>query len=345
MRWARPFWQLYNIDPSILRACSLAEKRHFAMLGLLILAITGFAAISGGYLSYLLTENYWLSCILGVFLSWNFLNLYRLLLITFDLSVSNNSSTVVGTSFSYLLRGISLVLFLLIIIKPCELLYFQTGIEKELETVVAAKQRQMNEEWLQFLDDRIMRHRTEIQDFENEKEQEILFLNSHDLIVSDSMQGIVEQKIISLDTLIAATEEIIAWFASTKREYQAEFQQLSQSSTHVIDRFKILFRKFPESWIITIVLGSIFLFPILMKLKAVQEFEYYQKEQKRAQDLTLSEYYSFKESYHLTFTQIGINTVEYYERYTDPPFNTKPIKGPDKLRDRKDFQDWVSKFL
>ncbi|NRB53339.1 MAG: DUF4407 domain-containing protein [Saprospiraceae bacterium] len=345
MRCARPLWLLYNIDPSILQSCSLAEKSRLAMLGLLTLAITGFAIISGGYLCFLLTENYGLSAVLGILLGWNFLNLYRLLLITFDLPASNKSNTAVGTSFSYLLRGISLVLFFLIIIKPCELLYFHTAIDKELETVVAAKQRQMNGEWLQFLDDRISRYGNETQELEAEKQREIQFLDSHDNTFSDNEIGMIRHKIASLDSLISATEEIIAWSTATKEEYQAEFQELSQSSTHVIDRFKILFSKFPESWMITLVLGAIFLFPILIKIRAVQELEYYKREKEKAKNLIISEYHVFKESYQLTFTQFGGDEIQYYERYTDPPFNTKPKDGPNNLRDHKEFQNWVSKFL
>ena len=139
-------------------------------------------------------------------------------------------------------------------------------------------------------------------------------------------------------------KEIVLWFESTKKEYLSEFEGAVKSSSYLIERFKILFFKIPESWFITLTLGIIFLFPILMKMYAVKKFIYFQKEALAAQTLILEEYSSFKGAYQEKLFSITGRNIQYYETYADPPFNTELTEDRQNFGDHQDFQNWASKF-
>lgn len=340
----RQFWLLYNVDPSILKGCPKAEKIRLAFLGVITFFIAIFAIFSGGYLSYLLTEKTGLSILIGIVLGWNFLNLYRLILITFDSPSKGKSNTQIGISISYLLRVICLFLAILIIIKPCELLYFNSGIEKELKMVIASKERQMNEDWLGFIDEKIAKYQASI----NELGEEILIeeelLASKTDLATKHLKELANQKIKKLNTQIESLEEIIVWFELTKEDYISAFKEVASDSSYLVERFKILFFKFPESWFITLVLGGIFLFPMLTKIYAVKHFDYFKAESLADQNLILKEYTSFKAQYQKELSHSTRRDIRYYETYADPPFNTVLKEDPQVFGNDEDFKEWVSKL-
>lgn len=340
----RQFWLFYNINPAILEECPRVEKIRFAFLGVITFLICIFAIFSGGYLGYLVTGEIGFSIIIGVILGWNFINLYRLILITIDLHPKGKPNTQIGTSISYLLRGICLFLLIVIVIKPCELLYFNSTIQKELDKVVIAKERQMNEDWLQFIDDRISAYTTRINKLEEEKKEEAKILESDTGFLTGHLIELANEKIKGLDEQINSLKEIVLWFEMTKSEYLSEFEEVVRSSSYLVERFKILLFKFPESWFITLTLGGIFLFPILMKMYAVKNFIYFQKEALAAQNLILEEYSSFKEAYREELFRITGRDIQYFETYADPPFNTELIEGRQNFGDHQDFLNWASKF-
>lgn len=340
----RQFWLFYNVNPAILEGCPRVEKIRLAFFGLLTLLICIFAILSGVYLGYLVTEKVEFSALIGAILGWNFVNIYRLILITFDLHSKGKPNTKIGTFISCLLRGICLLLLIIIIIKPCELLYFNSAIQKELDKVVFEKERQVNEDWLQFIDDRISLYKGRINELQEEKlaEEKIIELNTG--FSTDHLIELANEKIKGLNEQIDYLEEVVLWFESTKKDYLSEFEGAVKSSSYLVERFKILVFRFPESWFITLILGGIFLFPILMKMYAVKKFVYFQKEALAAQTLILEEYSSFKEAYREKLFSITGRDIQYFETYADPPFNTELIEGRQNFGDHQDFQNWASKF-
>jgi len=104
-------------------------------------------------------------------------------------------------------------------------------------------------------------------------------------------------------------------------------------------------------WIITFVIGFIFLFPIFLRRRLNKSFEYYSLKEKRDIRLVREQYEEFLmiknqilTNFYLKYKAVGIEKRYNYQKlYKDEPFNTKRIDIERDLGTSDDFLDAVLK--
>jgi len=339
----RQFWLFYNIDPSLLEGCSTGEKVRFAIYGLLSLLVVIFAFFSVGYLGFLVTQSWIGAVAIGGVLGWNFSNLYRLVLTTISAKSSGPSLTSTGSSISIFLRGLFLVLLVIIIIKPFEILIYESQIAEILDQNTEQQKRELNEEWLGFIDDKIVYYEGRIRTLQQAKRQEQQLLRNSSSL-STELKETTQKSIDRIDSQLSTLRELQSWFQQTRSEYTKDFQETSSHSNNLIERFRVLNQYYPESWLMTFILGIVFLFPILVKAVTKNRSQYYNLEAESAERLIVQEYASFKEAYQRLMAESTGKPIAYYEPYEDPPFNSKPTIVEDSSKGEEAFKDWISNF-
>ena len=107
----------------------------------------------------------------------------------------------------------------------------------------------------------------------------------------------------------------------------------------------------PWLWIITFVIGLVFLLPVFLRQRLNKTFEYYSLKERRDIRLVLEQYEEFLKmknqilsDHYLKYKAVGIDKVYSYRKiYKDEPFNTKRIETERDLGTSDDFLDAVLK--
>jgi hypothetical protein len=281
----RQFWLFYNIDPNLLEGSPNGEKIRLAIYGFISMVVIAFAFFSIGYLAYLVTLSWTGAVVIGSVLGWNFSNLFRLILNTISVNQAEVSGTFIGSSISIFLRATFLVLLIIIIIKPFEILLYEDQIEVIIQENEVTTERQLNEEWLGFIDAKINYYQYQIEELVLEKSIQEELLGPNVPHASDSLLEITQASIHRLNTQIEISQRLQTWFYQKKQEYIDSFEEAYSYSNNLVERFRILHGHFPETWIFTLLLGIVFLFPILIKAFTKNSFTYYKKEVEFERDL------------------------------------------------------------
>lgn len=339
----RQFWLFYNIDPSLLKESPNGEKIRLAIYGFISMTVIAFAFFSIGYLAYLVTLSWTAAVMIGGVLGWNFSNLFRLILNTISIRQSGISGTFIGSAISTFLRATFLVLLIIIIIKPFEILLYEDQIEVIIQENEAISEQKLNEEWLDFIDAKINYYQYQMEVLAQEKSSQEELLDPNLPHASDSLIAITQSSIQRLNNQIESSKRLQTWFFQKKQEYIESFKETSSYSNNLVERFRILHKYFPETWIFTLLLSVVFLFPILIKAFTKDSSAYYKKEVEFERDLITKEYDAFRTQYQKQMLEATGQSITFFETCLDPPFNNKPIIIRDYSEGETEFKTWVSK--
>jgi hypothetical protein len=107
----------------------------------------------------------------------------------------------------------------------------------------------------------------------------------------------------------------------------------------------------PWLWIITFVIGLVFLLPVFLRQRLNKTFEYYSLKERRDIRLVLEQYEEFLKiknqilnDHYLKYRALGVEKKYSYKKlYKDEPFNTKRIEIERELGTNEDFLDAILK--
>ena len=108
--------------------------------------------------------------------------------------------------------------------------------------------------------------------------------------------------------------------------YLREFQNCNLKSKYFIQRLKMLNYYFPLSWLITLFLLVLFIYPSYRKFKFADTDEYEKINSVRETNLIVEEYKFFKKWYEYRFFINTNKEIVFHEWAIDPPFNTTKIR-------------------
>lgn len=343
----RYLWLLYNINPRIVASCSKKDQYRYAAYGSIVLLVFLISLLSGCYLAYLITQDWYVAIILGGFLAWNFLNLYRLIMLTINPRNQKVESTGVGNYATLLVRSVFMLFLVLVVIKPLELKLLEKQIEPLLATYKERNKRQFNEEWLGFIDDEIDTYRQKNVGLAQEIRSDRSLLDMIDSTDS-SQEWLEESTTLQIETKkerMANNEKHIAYLNSVKTTYIEDFEEEASQSTYLVERLRILMLHLPWSWAITVLAGCVLLFPILVKRFFVKSSTYFVREQQEERELIQEHYKWFKKRYTEVWKENMDRTIVFFEAYEDPPFNRK-LKPVDRgVIDDDAFSQWKKKQI
>jgi hypothetical protein len=105
----------------------------------------------------------------------------------------------------------------------------------------------------------------------------------------------------------------------------------------------------PWLWVITIIIGIIFLLPVLLRRRLNRTFEYYSIKERRDIRLVLEQYEDFLKvksqvlsDYYREYGALGLNKQYRYRKiFKDEPFNTKKIEVDRNMGSNDDFLDAI----
>lgn len=130
--------------------------------------------------------------------------------------------------------------------------------------------------------------------------------------------------------------------ATEERKFKHETERrlaALENNKFFIKRIQELYRNDPWTWLLTIVIGSLFVLPVLLKALAVSRGDH--RVLVRAQETQLIEgaFDAFREEYRRLF-QAGGLVVNWQSTYMDPPYNTVPPARP-QAEDHEAFMAWM----
>ncbi|GGI23273.1 hypothetical protein GCM10008119_06840 [Pedobacter mendelii] len=113
------------------------------------------------------------------------------------------------------------------------------------------------------------------------------------------------------------------------------------NSNFFIKRIEIA-NKYPGSFLIVTLVLVLFFTPILLIYSISGTSEYYKIKKANDKILVLSDYSVFKYKYTQMFEKkYGLMNVNFYEPFSDPPFNTKKKTQPEYLNQETFFNDLI----
>ena len=125
---------------------------------------------------------------------------------------------------------------------------------------------------------------------------------------------------------------------------RSEINLAISESNFFITRISIVSGKMPYSWIITILIVSLFLLPIYLFITHPVFRKYDVLSREVNNRIILDHYEFFKRRYNdLMKESTGIN-IEFVEKFQDPPFNTIEIKSSKRYLKKGSLLKWFKKY-
>lgn len=336
----RRLWLLYNIDPRLMETCSNRDRYRYAAYGGIVLLVFLISFTSAVYLVYLMMFDWVLSIILGGILAWNFLNLYRLTLLTINPYDPQRGNTSIGNGATMFVRGIFLIILIAVVVKPLELRIFEAKIEPFIEIFHESKIAHFENQVLKLIDDEIARLIEDNQKYKDELK--ILKRQMERIGEKSSLVNFNVEEDLLLNRIGVNEKNIILLFQK-RSDYLQKYSAKIKDSSNLVERIRVLVVELPWSWLFSSIMGLVLLFPILLKRFFIIDDLYFCKERDQESKLILEHYEWFKDSYQAVFEKKYGFRLPFYEAFEDAPFNRKRKKEKIKKVDEIAFRTWIEK--
>lgn len=318
IRW---LYHLIGIDYSQIKS---NNNIIFFFSGIIILAL--ILVLSGFYYAiYNTTESVLLGILLAIFFSLFVLNIYRLV---FSISEGELNKYVEFWDVSkfILKRGFLIIALSLFISKSLEVYIFKD----QLRVHVKNYKNNIKAEFNKTIDLGLLKERDNVEEEYNIS----LFDDKLFGTYSEQSEKVYaqkrENKLIELEQLVAEKNKII--------------ENKIQESEFFITKIQLLNKHIPQSWLVTVVVISIFLSPFYIFLLTPLFTEYDSACYNISNRIIIDEYNYFKAKYpNLMEMSIG-NRIELNEKFEDPPFNLVKIKSNIKVLKKGSLLKWFEMF-
>lgn len=113
-----------------------------------------------------------------------------------------------------------------------------------------------------------------------------------------------------------------------KKELAATSIFRIEHGAYFIYRIKVISGKYPGSWLISLVVVTLFLLPVFLIYSISADEEYFKRKNEQEKKMVERAYKAFTQKYAEIFLNTYGLKLEFYSKYEDPPFNTLPKKLP-----------------
>ena len=284
---------------------SVLYKISGIMLIILVISLSGL--IYGFKLAF---DNLFISVLISVFLVLFIYNFYRLIFSIIEGELDYKSNKLEILKF-IIKRSIVIVLLSLFISKSFQSYVFENNVSYHLD-----------------------KYKNELKNDFNKK-LEISYGSERDLIIKNFQESRISES--DKDSILSLIELKI----DSKR---SEINYAISESNFFITRISIVSGKMPYSWIITILIVSLFLSPIYIFITDPVFRKYDMLYRKVNNKIILDHYDFFKKRYNDLMKQSTGMSIEYPEIYKDPPFNTVKIEPTHKYLKKGTLLKWFDKY-
>jgi uncharacterized membrane protein len=130
----------------------------------------------------------------------------------------------------------------------------------------------------------------------------------------------------------------VALIDQKKKELAATSIFRIEHGAYFIYRIKVISGKYPGSWLISLVVVTLFLLPVFLIYSISADEEYFKRKNEQEKKMVERAYKAFTQKYAEIFLNTYGLKLEFYSKYEDPPFNTSPKKTP-VSRSATDFHE------
>ena len=291
----------------------------------LILFVLSLAAFGFYYAIYNTTESLILGIIVAAFFTLLILNIYRLVF-----SISEGELTKYDkfwdVSKFVLKRGFILIALSLFISKSLEVYIFKDQLKFHVNNYKNGLKRDFN----RTLEIGLLKDR---QSIDEEYERRIYDDKLFDKFSAENAKKYAlerDRKLIEIQKKVDLENSVI--------------QQKINASNFFITKIKLLFTHIPESWLLTLIIISIFLSPFYVFLLTPLFTEYDTACASASRQIIIDEYNSFKEMYPIFMMKSMGHELNFEEKWEDPPFNTIKIGPPYRVLKKGSLLKWIEMF-
>lgn len=310
----RFFWKISSGDWVIIEQCEKSTQRLFLIVGIWVLLLLGITLVSTFYAFEQIFHDTAVDMAIALFFGFAIFNIYLFLLMTLTKNVLPHIRYG-ETTLSLIGRVLFLVFLAIIISKPLEEYVFRN----KLNTMVSDYKAEL----IDSVESSITAYyNKEIQAIDNDiQRQKGLHAKGSDDLVS-SINRLHSKK----TTLVSKRNKELAM--GKARILKGSF---------FMQRIKFLVGTQPLSYLISLFVILLFVFPVYVKFRIKDSQDYFELKEKYEMNLVLSEYENFKRLYSDMFQREHSSEVAFQEKFEDPPFNTVPIVKYPSVGSESDF--------
>ena len=292
----------------------------------LVIVFTLCLAAFGFYFAiYNTTESVFLGVLLGLFFSFFILNIYRLV---FSISEGelNKYDKFWDVTLFVLKRGFILIALSLFISNSLEVYVFKDQVNFHL----LKYKQDLKKDFNKTVELGLTKERMDVIDEFNRKVSDDKLFDRFSEKKRNNYIIEKESKLIVLQDKVDLKNRIIE-----KKILESNF---------FITKIKLLYEHVPESFLVTLVIISIFLSPFYLFLLTPLFTKYDTECANASKQIITQEYIIFKELYSkLMLESIG-SKMEFVENFEDPPFNNIKIKPSYRVLKKGSLLKWIKMF-
>lgn len=291
----------------------------------LIIFVLSLASFGFFYAIYNTTESLVLGIIVAIFFTLLILNVYRLVFSISEGELTKYDKFWDVTKF-VLKRGFILIALSLFISKSLEVYIFKDQLKFHVNNYKNGLKRDFN----RTLEIGLLKDRQSIdEEYERRIYDDKLFDKFSDVNVKKyALER--DRKLIEIQKKVDLENSVI--------------QQKINASNFFITKIKLLFTHIPESWLLTLMIISIFLSPFYVFLLTPLFTEYDTACANASRQIIIDEYNSFKELYSKFMMKSMGQELEFAEKYKDPPFNSVRVEPSYRMLKKGSLLKWIEMF-
>ena len=299
-----------------------ASKKIILLVCFCLLLVLGLSFSATFYAFNLILENTIFSVLIALFITLLLLNTYRFIFSISEGGLHANLNFI--KIIKYIVkRSVILIVLSIFISKSLEVYIFNDTVNRHLKTY---KSNLLNN---------------------YDKLQQLSFADQIDNAYKNFEDEIEFDKVIDKDRTIELKNELDRKLAIIDDKIiidKIAVKKTISASNFFITKIKIVSSKEPLSWVFTIMVIALFLFPIYLFLVHPAFKNYSAALHIINNDLVLKDYNYFKGKYsELMFASIG-KPYDFEEKYKDPPFNTLKLESPYKILKKGSLLAWFEAY-
>jgi hypothetical protein len=274
--------------------CEKKVQHRFFAIGCFVAIVFCLCFASSYYSSTQLFDNYLVGIPLGMFFAAMVVNLYLLILYTLSKNTLPHIPSVPAKVFSLSIRVVFLLFIAVLVSKPLETIVYSSALAEDIS---------------EFRKEEIAKHDSLIDQHLSDQTMEIRNLLSKTETSAGSKP----------DTTLSG---ILAKEVTRTKLSKIAMAKLVDESPYFIHRISVLSEKYPNTWMITLVIAAVFFVPLVLRALVKNTTDFYDKRRELEIRLVNQAYAQFKIGYTKTFRLDHGLHIEYSEPYIDPPYNT-----------------------
>ena len=296
------FWKVSGEDPQILKDTKKQIKNRFLWSGVLVFLLFWLSVISYHHSFNKLFKIPVMSWIIGLVFTMMIINIYRLNIITL---AAKKLKYGLGYFVSLSIRILFIILISLTVIKPLETIILDKIVSSEVQKFKEVEIKKSLYNTALYYDNEITNAKRELKELEEK-------INDNRIINPENKKDYLLKKLefLNIDKTLQIKE--------TKR--------LLDESPYFIRSMILINEKYPQIWLLSILLIILFLTPFILKFTTSPSGYYNRKRLIIQEKIIEEEYHFFKNYYSMAFNVSIGEALEVIENHEDPPFNNVKIK-------------------